>query len=373
MSYDLVRASALYVGLTTGSIDSTTLQLELVKANTVAALKTLLQHRTLKTKIFASDTALTALAASNTAVDTIMSDLPTFNSVFANNAAVDKLINHSNSGPKIAGNDTYTQRACSVGRAAWNIVANSSAFNYWKGTPANYVRLQAQVNAAGSKLKSQLFTASGNWTPVNPLAVAALAIGGGGTGGKGGDGSFSYQGSGGQGAEAATYVNTSSVPASAAITVGAGGVGIDANGGSSSFGALLTAVGGATNNGNNGTTTNGGVASMTDTNFQTAVWQLSAMRQKGGAATQAGSWPGATGGTTPANYAGTPTAGTGICAGGGNSNLAGFSGSVAQQGANAVAPNYGSGGGGSAQANIANGRAGGNGAPGCVMVYWVEA
>lgn len=95
-------------------------------------------------------------------------------------------------------------------------------------------------------LDIQVFTSDGTYTKnANALYVIVEAVGGGGSGGQA-SGAFSSnksQGAGGGGGEyGLKVIDNDSIAATEAVTVGAGGSA--GNGGTSSFGAHITAVGG---------------------------------------------------------------------------------------------------------------------------------
>jgi hypothetical protein len=127
----------------------------------------------------------------------------------------------------------------------------------------------AYVNVVGSCAapNTQYFTASGTWnkpttTCSNPVAVIKC-VGGGGAGGAGGFGG-NNGGGGGGGGYAETQVALSSLGASVTVTIGAGGAGTSSggaapSGGNTTFGATLTAGGGAGGN-SNGTGGAGGAS-----------------------------------------------------------------------------------------------------------------
>src|SRR3546814_9619745 len=99
------------------------------------------------------------------------------------------------------------------------------------------------------------FTASGTYTPTTGTKlVHVICIGGGG--GSGGVGSSAKSGGAGGGAYAESWLSITAVGASKAVTVGAGGSGgasgsnAGSAGGTTSFGTLVSAVGGAATGGN---------------------------------------------------------------------------------------------------------------------------
>ncbi|CAB4161281.1 hypothetical protein UFOVP732_42 [uncultured Caudovirales phage] len=104
------------------------------------------------------------------------------------------------------------------------------------------------ASGGGSQLREQLFTSSGSWTaPAGVTRVQVVVIGGGGGGG-GGDDNGGISGPGGPAGFATGIVTV--VPGTAyTVTVGLGGTGGSINGngtagGTSSFGALMSATGG---------------------------------------------------------------------------------------------------------------------------------
>lgn len=120
-----------------------------------------------------------------------------------------------------------------------------------------------QYQTCGTSLCSQTFTASGTWTrPDSGNTVTARCIGGGGGGGEG-NSTRRPKGGGGGGYSTGTYTRTA-LPATVAVTIGAGGAGGNGQpgsgsaGGASSFGAYFTAGGGAGGDGSGSGTTAGG-------------------------------------------------------------------------------------------------------------------
>lgn len=174
--------------------------------------------------------------------------------------------------------------------------------------PANYTNLKNAAALAASKLKRQVFTASGTWTmPASLLAFLAVVVGGGG-GGAGTDTGATVGRSGGAGQ---FQIVTPALPtADITITVGAGGAGGPAggnggNGGSSSLGAIASSVGGtggeyAGNAGTGGSsgTLSGTASDITDPAVATGVWQLNAVNLKGPDGTQLSPYAGGASYTT---------------------------------------------------------------------------
>lgn len=108
---------------------------------------------------------------------------------------------------------------------------------------------QTTAAAASSYVggRGQVFTSSGTFTvPTGVTSVAVTVQGGGGGGGacNGGQTSVTYGGGGGGGGRALKYVTGLTPGASVTVTVGAAGGSAQA-GGTSSFGAYVSATGGA--------------------------------------------------------------------------------------------------------------------------------
>ena len=197
-------------------------------------------------------------------------------------------------------------------------------------------------------VNEQVFNGSGTWTkplnmPTTALVEVQLWAGGGGGGFNGGSG-------GGGGAYNTRTFKISDLPATVAVTIGAGG-NANAPGGSSSFGSLLSAFGGG------GGTTGGGQGAG------------------GGGVTSVGANGGASGGNGGAgsgggtNGTGT-TPGVGLSGGGGGGNSAGnVAGSAIYGGGGGAGAGggtggssfYGGGGGASLGSAVGVSQMGGNG------------
>jgi len=190
-----------------------------------------------------------------------------------------------------------------------------------------------------SVTKSQIFIANGNWTwPTGVTGVWVLLAGGGG------GGQNIANGSGGGGGEVKTRWVT--VAADVVVTIGAGGaVGIP--GGTSSFGALLSALGGPI--GEAGTGVKGGGTGEDPIALAGGI----------GIGSSGGAGGGGGGGT---NYRGAHCPGFGIggSPGGGGGGGGGSFGNGGNGGGNAAA-NSGGGGGSN-----------GTGGSGICIVMWVQ-
>lgn len=239
---------------------------------------------------------------------------------------------------------------------------------------------------------TDLFTASGLWTKRVGIKSADITVIGGGGGGQGGctattgESPQGGDGGGGGGISIASFV-AAALPSSAVVTVGAAGAGgpsqsaighlnplPGSNGGTSSFGALLTATGGFASvfqgqapNGGTGSTQNGGSGSVgaNTGNFGLGANGIAATQAPGGGAGGGGMTNtdtpnnggvggiGASGGATPA---------AGGVAGIGNILLGGLGGNGAST--NSLAGGGGGGGGGTGNTSGGAGGRGGNGGVG---------
>jgi len=127
----------------------------------------------------------------------------------------------------------------------------------------------ATAAAGGGGLTGNYYTSPATWTkPADLVAVKVTVLGGGGGGARGsrnpGGNNYSYGGYGGGGGFSQEIIQASDIPGPVSVTVGSGGGGAPTNtngnpGGTSSFGAFLSASGGSVgNNGSQGTPGNPG-------------------------------------------------------------------------------------------------------------------
>lgn len=192
------------------------------------------------------------------------------------------------------------------------------------------------------RVKTQIFTSSGTYTPSTGMLYCQVeCVGGGGNGGT--SASTVGGGGGGGGAYGKSTISAASIGASQSLTVGG-------SGSASSFGAFLTS--GAGSAGSNAVSSQGGPggAGGTCTGADLLIF--------GGAGQGAGSISGYQGG----GMGGSSVLGPG---GGGGAGLQ----SPATSGPGANGSGYGGGGGGGGSANGGSGNsAGGSGAPGIVIV-----
>lgn len=288
------------------------------------------------------------------------------------------------SGAQLAASDSATEAISNNSTAIKTVVTNSTYLNLWNNVPANKTRLQARINASGSKLKRQEWTSSGTWTaPGTPIvALSIFAVGGGGNGGAGGNAGSAQAGCGGSGAESKTVVLTSSLPVSnQTVTVGSSTA-------ASSFGSIATASAGVNGGtGTNAQTTGGGTdsGSIYDTSPTTAIFQPTNASKQGGVGgagfSNTSNFNGQTGGAGLTGSGGSGGssaggsalgggAGTGFGSGGGSGSGIWPSGAAAGSGS-AASANTGSGGGGGGASASTTG-AGSLGGSGLVIAYWVE-
>jgi len=278
-------------------------------------------------------------------------------------------------GAAIAADDGATASVAASGSALLTVVSDPALFNLWNNTPANKARLQALVNQSGSMLCREVFTSSGTWT--HPAGgILALSLFGVGKGGNGTTSNNPQGGGGGGGGGIKWAFYDSSLPSSdVTVTIS----------GTTSFGAILTfeSGGGAsgTSGGTGGSTTTG--SAITDATIDTALFQIATGSQQGGVGGNGAYFSPSSGGNGGGGLGGTgggtggfgnPSSpytaqggqgGTGIGAGGGGGGSSGSGGS-----GSAASSGYGNGGGGAASAGGGGFAAGNNGK---IVAYWIKA
>jgi hypothetical protein len=283
-------------------------------------------------------------------------------------------------GPELAASDAATEIISNTSSAIFAVVTDTDYLNLWQAVPANKSRLQARVNAGGSKLIRVEYTTPGthNYTvPAGGLLALAAAINGGG--GPGASAGGSQGGKGGTGAVFKTQAWTTGIPA-------AGGnieVVVGSSGQNTSITTFLTALAGNTGGNGPGSLTGPGSTSGTifDTDPSNAIWQPTTTEQQGasggGGAVTGSTDPGSagtagisgSGGSAGSGGGGGGGQGTGLCSGGGGGGRGG-AGSHGTNGTAATAPGCGGGGGGSGDVTSGSGGAGG---PGKATLYGVKA
>lgn len=224
--------------------------------------------------------------------------------------------------------------------------------------------LTAAINDAsnGYRLKQVVqFTSSGTFSKASYPGLRAIRVkvqAGGGSGGGApavSGGNHADGAGGGGGGYAEIFALAASVSSSIAVTIGAGGTGGTGNGGdggTSSFGSLASATGGG-----------GGVAGVN------SALAIGPGGGDGGIGTVGDILLAGQAGFTPAGYATLPRSGAG-----GSSQLGGggkgtYTGSTGGRVVGNPGGNYGAGGSGAAAAqSAASATAGGDGAPGIVIV-----
>ncbi|PIQ23669.1 hypothetical protein COW64_22990 [bacterium (Candidatus Blackallbacteria) CG18_big_fil_WC_8_21_14_2_50_49_26] len=295
--------------------------------------------------------------------------------MFASETAFAQLLDIA--GAEMAASDSATELISNTSSAILTVVTNTSYLNLWQNVSENKTRLQARVNAGGSKLKRWNYTANGTWD------IAALTSGLAAYSyfvcGEGGQGAASQSGSasgrGGSGAEAKWGQVTTGLPnTNQTITVGTG---------NTTIGALHTALQGndatAGTGNNTGPGTTGGAA-IYDADPQNAIWQANTGTKQGSyggyglpaASTGVAGGPGGPGlsgaGGTCAGSTFGGTGGTGLCSGGaGGGSDTGFGASPG-----GAATGYGTGGGG-ASLRGSDTASGGNPGGGLACLYGVAA
>jgi hypothetical protein len=313
------------------------------------------------------------------------------------------------------GTSTITAGTATVSKptnASLELITNAGGILYFTSTSsAIFLPFSTGGGAATSNLASQDFTGSGTWTkPTGVTRAWVLLVGGGGAGGGAAANSNRAGGGGGGGMVKFELVDVTS-PSTVTVTIGTGGTGGTsypaADGGDSTFGALLTAKGGkgavtstgsvADQNGGAYSTDSGSCASGggggaggTGGTAQGTLFtntHASSYFEKYGQATGAGNSAGGSfkyssananayliGGDGGAGWwgygggGGGGVAGTGTLEGGNGSAGGGRGGNQGAAGGNAVANTGGGGGGASGDATNRNG---GNGGSGFCRVIWV--
>lgn len=213
-------------------------------------------------------------------------------------------------------------------------------------------RYQLQGTGGGSvvSVKTQVFTASGTYTPSTGMLYCEVKCTGAGGGGGGIINGTAPEagGGGGAGGTAIKIFSAATIGASQSVTIGAGGGGGStggtngSNGGNTTFGALLTGTGGLGGKGNNGGGSHGGAGSGATSG------DINVTGGGGQAGIDSGGTSNGAGGVGGASYWG----------GGG------FSSNTNTTGNNGVAYGSGASGGSGGTANAG----GGTGAPGVVHI-----
>lgn len=262
------------------------------------------------------------------------------------------LLTHNETSLIIPGGDDITTAA---GDAA--VVKCESSGNY---------RLLAFVPAALNpalnpvkRVVQQVFVASGTYTPDPAMLYVKVEVVGGGGGGGGAVGaaapSASAGGGGGAGGYTSKIFSAADIGASQTVTIGGGGDGgaaglnDGATAGSTTFGAFLTANGGA-----------GGAA--------TAATATDRRGGRGGQAGVAGGGIFNVGGSAGGHGHVYGSQSLAVSGAGGRSSYGGGAPSVVEDTAGATAVGYGYGGGGGGAAASTTSSAGGDGAPGLCIV-----
>ena len=254
----------------------------------------------------------------------------------------------------------------------FNLTNNSSCVaNAYRGTTKTvfFGFMFLFLLSAGQVIsQSQTFPANGTFTvPTGVTSVQVECWGGGGAGG----GCINNNNKGGGGGAGGTYTNTSNVSvtpgATITVTVGPGGNGVSAGngnaGGTSSFGGLVSAIGGG-----------GGVVGNNPAYGAGAI-TATGITWNGGAGSPANSVNGNSGaGGGGAGNSGHGGPASGITGGnGGLGTIPGGSGAAGRtsSGNGNNATGLSAGGGGSLNEGNANPRTGGNGFNGQVIITWI--
>jgi hypothetical protein len=127
----------------------------------------------------------------------------------------------------------------------------------------------SQAISAGGDYVMQIYTTPATWTkPAAIKAVKVTIVGGGGAGGGTAHPAGSKAGGGGAGGAGILYLDAPAIPGPITVTVGTGGTGgtsTGPSGGTSSFGPLLSATGGAGGGAPAGGTGTGGAGGTVST------------------------------------------------------------------------------------------------------------
>lgn len=248
------------------------------------------------------------------------------------------------------------------------IVANGDVWVQWNsslnGGSGACVLLESTGGnqISGRLINVQAFTASGTYTPTPGMSTAIVEVQGGGGGGGGSVATSASQWSSCSGGAAGSYgkgrFTAAQIGASVAVTIGAGGAGnvgaSGGGGGTSSFGALISAPGGA--GGNTGFLVTNGTSAV-------ASGPAPGSPATGGNLINASGQTGLPGLSGSNGVVGGMGAGSAVAGGSGGGMAAG----AGNAGGAAIA--YGAGGGG-ACGNVSNGAfAGGAGKAGVVIVW----
>lgn len=222
--------------------------------------------------------------------------------------------------------------------SAWVTIGTMALLNLGlaalNGNAANVFSVDAPTAEAhavplGSKLNSQLITASGSWTAPAGVTKAVISGVGGGGGGGGGSNGGGSGGGGGGGAKVVRKAVTVVPTTEYTVTIGGGGSGggINADGGAgatSSFGALVSLAGGGGGSASAGGAHAGHAGEGNQSGQPGSVSNTSAGGLGGGLGGGQGGGSGGAGGSADAN--------TGGGGGGGNSTGASSTGGAGGSG-----------------------------------------